>query len=88
MRIERIDLYLLHWRGGARIEETFEAFHRLREAGKIGDFGVSNFDRDDMEDAARLDKRLDRQQPGALLPVPPRSRVRPVAVDAQALASR
>ena len=58
MRIDRIDLYLLHWRGGARIEETFEAFHRLRTAGKIGDFGVSNFDLDDMEDAARLDKSL------------------------------
>ncbi len=56
MGIERIDLYLLHWRGGARIEETFEAFHRLRTAGKIGDFGVSNFDLDDMEDAAQLDK--------------------------------
>lgn len=58
MGIERIDLYLLHWRGGARLEETFEAFHRLRGAGKIGDFGVSNFDADDMEDAARLDKGL------------------------------
>jgi diketogulonate reductase-like aldo/keto reductase len=56
--IERIDLYLLHWRGGARLEETYEAFHRLREAGKIADFGVSNFDRNDMEDAARLDKGL------------------------------
>jgi diketogulonate reductase-like aldo/keto reductase len=56
--LERIDLYLLHWRGGARLEETFESFHRLREAGKIGDFGVSNFDRGDMEDAARLDKGL------------------------------
>ncbi len=56
--IERIDLYLLHWRGGARLQETFDAFHRLREAGKIGDFGVSNFDRGDMEDAARLDKGL------------------------------
>lgn len=58
MGIERIDLYLLHWRGGARLEDTFEAFHRLREAGKIVDFGVSNFDRGDMEDAARLDKGL------------------------------
>ncbi len=58
MGIERIDLYLLHWRGGARLEETFEAFHRLRAAGKIGDFGVSNFDAADMEDAARLDKGL------------------------------
>ena len=56
--IERIDLYLLHWRGGARLEETFEAFHRLRAGGKIADFGVSNFDRGDMEDAARLDKGL------------------------------
>src|SRR5215470_3830305 len=54
MGIERIDLYLLHWRGGARLEETFEAFHRLRTAGQIGDFGVSNFDRGDMEDAAGL----------------------------------
>lgn len=56
LRTDRLDLYLLHWRGGARIEETFEAFHRLRAAGKIRDFGVSNFDRDDMEDAAKLDK--------------------------------
>jgi diketogulonate reductase-like aldo/keto reductase len=56
--LERIDLYLLHWRGGARLDETFAAFHRLREAGKIVDFGVSNFDRGDMEDAARLDKGL------------------------------
>src|SRR5689334_23283018 len=30
--VERIDLYLLHWRGGARLEETFEGFLRLREA--------------------------------------------------------
>jgi diketogulonate reductase-like aldo/keto reductase len=58
MGIERIDLYLLHWRGGARLDETFEAFHRLRDSGKIADFGVSNFDRGDMEDAARLDKGL------------------------------
>src|SRR5476649_464864 len=58
MGIERIDLYLLHWRGGARLEETFEAFHRLRAAGKIADFGVSNFDAVDMEDAARLDQGL------------------------------
>jgi diketogulonate reductase-like aldo/keto reductase len=56
--LERIDLYLLHWRGGARLDETFEAFHRLREAGKIADFGVSNFDRGDMEDAASLDNGL------------------------------
>ena len=56
--VERIDLYLLHWRGGAPLKDTFEAFHRLREAGKIADFGVSNFDRGDMEEAARLDNGL------------------------------
>jgi diketogulonate reductase-like aldo/keto reductase len=53
--IERIDLYLLHWRGATRLEQTFESFERLREQGKIGDFGVSNFDLADMEDAARVD---------------------------------
>ena len=58
LRLERLDLYLLHWRGGVRLEETFDAFHRLREAGKIADFGVSNFDTDDMEEAATLDKGL------------------------------
>jgi diketogulonate reductase-like aldo/keto reductase len=56
--IERIDLYLLHWRGGVRLSETYEAFFRLREAGKIADFGVSNFDTADMEEAATLDKGL------------------------------
>lgn len=55
LRLERIDLYLLHWRGGIPLAETFEAFERLRESGKIADFGVSNFDRDDMEEAAALD---------------------------------
>ncbi len=55
MGVERIDLYLLHWRGGAALEGTFEAFHKLKAAGKIGDFGVSNFDVDDMEDAAEVD---------------------------------
>ena len=54
--VERIDLYLLHWRGGSRLDETFQAFHRLKGAGKIGDFGVSNFDTDDMKDAAHLDE--------------------------------
>ena len=58
MGIERIDLYLLHWRGGTPLGETYEAFFRLRDAGKIADFGVSNFDRDDMEEAAGIDKGL------------------------------
>jgi diketogulonate reductase-like aldo/keto reductase len=51
---ERIDLYLLHWRGNVPLAETLDAFVRLREQGKIADFGVSNFDRDDMLEAAAL----------------------------------
>lgn len=47
-----IDLYLLHWRGQYPLEETAEAFERLREEGKIGRWGVSNFDVDDLEELA------------------------------------
>ena len=47
---DHIDLYLLHWRGQYPLEETVEAFERLREAGKIGRWGVSNFDTDDMRE--------------------------------------
>jgi len=47
-----IDLYLLHWRGQYPLEETVEAFERLREAGKIGRWGVSNFDVDDLHELA------------------------------------
>ncbi|WP_454864603.1 aldo/keto reductase [Pseudomonas rhizophila] len=47
-----IDLYLLHWRGQYPLEETVEAFERLREEGKIGRWGVSNFDVADLEELA------------------------------------
>jgi diketogulonate reductase-like aldo/keto reductase len=50
MKIDRIDLYLLHWRGNHPLAETVEAFEGLKAAGKIGDWGVSNFDVDDMEE--------------------------------------
>jgi diketogulonate reductase-like aldo/keto reductase len=49
LRVDSIDLYLLHWAGSTPIEETAEAFERLREAGKIRRWGVSNYDVDDME---------------------------------------
>src|SRR6185295_20051804 len=49
-----LDLYLLHWRGDVPLAETIETFQTLKQAGKIRDFGVSNFDRADMEEAARL----------------------------------
>ena len=50
LRTERIDLYLLHWRGQYPLAETVEAFERLREQGKIGRWGVSNFDLADLQE--------------------------------------
>jgi len=47
---DRIDLYLLHWRGGHPLAETVRAFERLRADGKIRHWGVSNFDVDDLEE--------------------------------------
>lgn len=47
---DRLDLYLLHWRGDAPFEETIEAFQALQQAGKIRHFGVSNLDLADMEE--------------------------------------
>jgi diketogulonate reductase-like aldo/keto reductase len=45
---DRIDLYLLHWPGSHPLAETVEAFEKLRAAGKIRWWGVSNFDSDEM----------------------------------------
>lgn len=49
---DRIDLYLLHWRGSVPLSETLEAFGELSDAGKIRFWGVSNFDTDDMVELA------------------------------------
>ena len=46
---DRIDLYLLHWRGAISLAETIDGFEALRRDGMIGDWGVSNFDVDDMQ---------------------------------------
>lgn len=51
LRVESIDLYLLHWQGHHPLAETFDGFEALRQAGKIGDYGVSNLDLPSMEDA-------------------------------------
>jgi diketogulonate reductase-like aldo/keto reductase len=47
---DRIDLYLLHWRGGHPLAETVGAFQALKAAGKIRYWGVSNLDTADMEE--------------------------------------
>jgi diketogulonate reductase-like aldo/keto reductase len=54
LRTDRIDLYLLHWRGAVPLEETMDAFTTLQRKGKIRYYGVSNFDVDDMEEWWRL----------------------------------
>jgi diketogulonate reductase-like aldo/keto reductase len=50
LKTDRLDLYLLHWRGSVPLAETVEGFEALRRAGKIRHWGVSNFDTDDMEE--------------------------------------
>ncbi len=52
--IDRIDLYLLHWRGGHPLADTVAAFDDLVRAGKIGGWGVSNLDADDLAELAAL----------------------------------
>ncbi|MFD1792663.1 aldo/keto reductase [Ochrobactrum teleogrylli] len=47
---DRIDLYLLHWRGRHPLAETIAAFEELQQAGKIVAWGVSNFDTGDMKE--------------------------------------
>jgi len=54
LAIDCIDLYLLHWRGRIPLAESVDAFERLRAAGKIARWGVSNFDTADMEELHAL----------------------------------
>ena len=51
---DRIDLYLLHWRGSFPLAETVEGFEKLKRQGKIGAWGVSNLDHSDMQALASL----------------------------------
>jgi diketogulonate reductase-like aldo/keto reductase len=53
LKTDHIDLYLLHWRGSHPFAETIAAFDKLKQDGKIRHHGVSNFDRNDMEEWVR-----------------------------------
>jgi diketogulonate reductase-like aldo/keto reductase len=56
LKTDRLDLYLLHWRGSVPLAETVDALGVLAHDGKIRHWGVSNFDVDDMEEATALAK--------------------------------
>jgi diketogulonate reductase-like aldo/keto reductase len=51
---DRLDCYLLHWRGSVPLEQTIDAFIDLQRQGKIRSWGVSNFDADDLEEVYAL----------------------------------
>jgi diketogulonate reductase-like aldo/keto reductase len=57
LNTDRLDLYLLHWRGSVPLEDTLEAFDALHHQGKIRHWGVSNFDVEDMKELASLRPR-------------------------------
>lgn len=55
LETDRLDCYLLHWRGRHALEQTIAAFRELTAAGKIVSWGVSNFDVADLEEAWAID---------------------------------
>ena len=50
LKTDRLDCYLLHWRGSYPLAETVAAFEQLMADGKIRSWGVSNFDADDLDE--------------------------------------
>ena len=50
LNTDRLDCYLLHWRGSYPLQETVAAFEQLTDSGKIRSWGVSNFDTDDLNE--------------------------------------
>jgi diketogulonate reductase-like aldo/keto reductase len=54
LETDRLDGYLLHWRGEHPLEDTFAAFEQLRREGKILSWGVSDFDEPDLDEALEI----------------------------------
>jgi diketogulonate reductase-like aldo/keto reductase len=54
LKTDRLDCYLLHWRGPHPLEDSFAAFEALRDEGKILSYGVSNFDVPDLVEAREI----------------------------------
>jgi diketogulonate reductase-like aldo/keto reductase len=54
LKTDRLDCYLLHWRGSHPLEETIAGFERLQREGKIRSWGVSNFDAADLDEVVRI----------------------------------
>lgn len=54
LKTDRLDSYLLHWRGQHPLEETIAAFEQLQHEGKILSWGVSNFDVADLEEVQKI----------------------------------
>ncbi len=54
LRTDHLDCYLLHWRGSHPLQDTIAGFQQLQRDGKIRRWGVSNFDVDDLQEAADI----------------------------------
>jgi diketogulonate reductase-like aldo/keto reductase len=57
LQLDRIDVYLLHWRGSVPLAETVAGLRALEQAGAIGRWGVSNFDVDDLDELASVERQ-------------------------------
>ena len=65
LKTDRLDCYLLHWRGRHPLEETVAGFEQFYRDGKIRSFGVSNFDVEDLEEVSAITDG-NRLQPGLI----------------------